>query len=104
MKHFLHSNYPLIIEGEYNGYKYHTDAGLRVGWEPEVSPFNKDFDTSFLKRVRAYDNNGKEFDISMTFSLLEKNRFISDGSKKLLTIPKSEEGKIKENDLKLVTY
>ena len=99
-----HSNYPLIIEGEYNGYKYHTDAGLRVGWEPEVSPFNKDFDTSFLKRVRAYDNNGKEFDISMTFSMLEKNKFISDGNKKLLTIPKSEESKLKENDLKLVTY
>ena len=99
-----HSNYPFIIDGEYNGYKYHTDAGLRVGWEPEVSPFNKDFDTSFLKRVRAYDNNGKEFDIKMTFNLLEKNRFISDGNKKLLTIPKSEESKLKDNDLKLVTY
>ena len=99
-----HSNYPLIIEGEYNGYKYHTDAGLRVGWEPEVSPFNKDFDTSFLKRVRAYDNNGKEFDISMTFSMLEKNKFISDGDKKLLTIPKSEESKLKETELKVVTY
>jgi len=99
-----HSNYPYIIEGEYNGYKYHSDAGLRVGWEPEVSPFNKEFDTSFLKRVRAYDNNGKEFDIQMTFNLLEKNRFISDGNKKLLTIPESLEGKLKENNLKLITY
>ena len=99
-----HSNYPYIIDGEYNGYKYHTDAGLRVGWEPEVSSFNKDFDTSFLKRVRAYDNNGKEFDISMTFNLLEKNKFISDGDKNLVTIPKGEEAKLKETNLKVVTY
>ena len=54
-----HANYSYIIEGEYNGYKYHSDAGLRVGWEPEVSPFNKEFDTSFLKRVRAYDIRGQ---------------------------------------------
>ena len=99
-----HSNYPYIIEGEYEGYKYHTDAGLRVGWEPEVSPFNKDFDTSFLKRVRAYDNNGKEFDIAMTFNLLEKNRFISDGNKNLITIPKDLENNLGETTLKVVTY
>ena len=99
-----HSNYPYIIDGEYEGYKYHTDAGLRVGWEAEVSPFNKNFDTSFLKRIRAYDNNGVEFDIQMNFKLLEKNRYISDGNKDMITIPKSKNDNLKETNLKVVTY
>ena len=99
-----HTNYQFIVEGEWEGYKYHTDAALRVGWEPEVSPFDKDFDTSFLKRVRAYDNNGKEFDITMTFKLLEKNRYISDGEKNFITIPSSIKDKLNETNLKVITY
>ena len=97
-------NYPHIIDGEYEGFKYHTEGGLRVGWEAEVSPFNKNFDTSFMKRIRAYDNNGKEFDIEMNFKLLESKRFISDGDSKLITIPKSKENNLIENNLKVVTY
>lgn len=74
-----HNNYKYVVSGEYNGKKYETLAALRVGWEPEVSPFNKDFDRTFLKRCRAYDNNGVEFDIEMVFSMLESSRYISDG-------------------------
>lgn len=99
-----HQNYQYILDGEYNGVEYHTEAALRVGWEAEVSPFNKDFDKTFLKRIRAYDNNGKEFDIEMNFKLLEKNRFISDGNKELLTIPKASEDKLAETKLKVITY
>ena len=75
----MHDNYKYILKGTYNGINYETEAALRVGWEPEVSPFNKDFDKSFLKRCRAYDNNGLDFDIEMTLRILEKNRYISDG-------------------------
>ena len=75
-----HDNYKYIINGSYNGVEYETDAALRVGWEPEVSPFNKDFDKTFLKRCRAYDNNGVDFDIEMTLRILDKNRYISDGN------------------------
>ena len=35
----------------------------------------------FLKRIRAYDNNGKEFDIEMNFKILENKKYISDGDK-----------------------
>lgn len=97
-------NYPYIIDGEYEGLKYHTEGALRVGWEAEVSPFNKSFDPSFLKRIRAYDNNGKEFDIEMNFKLLESKRFISDGNNNLITIPKSKENNLCETNLKVVTY
>ncbi|MBQ2873446.1 MAG: PASTA domain-containing protein [Bacilli bacterium] len=75
-----HNNYKYIINGSYEGNDYETVAALRVGWEPEISPFNKDFDKTFLKRCRAYDNNGVDFDIEMTLRILDKNRYISDGN------------------------
>ena len=75
-----HQNYPYIINGEYDGKTYQTEGALRVGWEPEVSPFNKDFDATFLKRCRAYDNNGTDFDIEMVYRMLEKTKYISDGN------------------------
>ena len=86
-----HNNYPYIIKGDYNGFHYESEAALRVGWEPEISPFNKDFDKLFLKRCRAYDNNGKDFDIEFVFKNLEKNRYISDGNKDLIVIKKGNE-------------
>ena len=80
-----HANYQYVLNGEYNGKQYETLSALRVGWEPEVSPFNKDFDRTFLKRCRAYDNNGKEFDINMVFnSMLPKSRYVSDGNKDMI--------------------
>ena len=91
-----HDNYPYILKGNYNGFEYETKAALRVGWEPEVSPFNKNFDKDFLKRCRAYDNNGKEFDIEMVFKNLEKNRYISDGNKDLIVIKNSDKSKLNE--------
>ena len=92
-----HANYPYILKGEYNGISYETEVALRVGWEPEVSPFNKNFDKTFLKRCRAYDNNGKEFDIEMVFKNLEKNRYISDGDKNLIVVRKDDESKLNKN-------
>ena len=89
-----HANYKHILGGTYEGYEYQTEAALRVGWEPEVSPFNKNFDKTFLKRCRAYDNDGNEFDIEAVFKSLEKNRYISDGNKDRIVIPKSEEAKL----------
>ena len=75
-----HANYQYVISGEYDGKKYESLGALRVGWEPEVSPFSKDFDPTFLKRCRAYDNNGVDFDIKMVFKMLDKTRYISDGN------------------------
>ena len=99
-----HANFSYILSGSYNGYNYETEATLRVGWEPELSPFNKDFDKTFLKRCRAYDNNGKEFDIKMVFTNLEKNRYISDGDKDLIVIKESSESKINTSLSNIITY
>jgi peptidoglycan/xylan/chitin deacetylase (PgdA/CDA1 family) len=74
-----HANYPYVVSGEYDGFKYETLGALRVGWEPEVSSYNKDFNPLYIKRCRAYDNNGKEFDIEMVFRMLKNTRYVSDG-------------------------
>lgn len=99
-----HANYPYILSGEYEYKKYETVAALRVGWESEVSPFDKVFDSTFLKRCRAYDNNGKDFDITMTFNSLKGTRYISDGNIDTIIIPKSKENSIKETDKKIIIY
>ena len=100
-----HSNYKYIINGSYNGISYETEAALRVGWEPEISPFNKDFDKTFLKRCRAYDNNGKDFDIEMTLRILDKNRYISDGNIDTIVTSDNNSGIVNSNiDKELVLY
>ena len=100
-----HENFNSILNGVYNDKEYNTIATLRVGWEADYSPFNKNFDKTFLKRIRAYDNNGKEFDIEMNFDILENNRYISDGDKNTITIPKDKENKINNlYNLNVKTY
>ena len=100
-----HPNYKYVLEGEYNGESYETIAALRVGWEPEVSPFNKDFDKTFLKRCRAYDNNGVDFDIEMVFRILDKKRYISDGNVKTIVTSNNNSDIISNNlDKEIILY
>ena len=99
-----HDNFKYVLSSTYNGKTYETEAALRVGWEPEVSCFDNDFDKTFLKRCRAYDNNGKEFDIKMVFDMLEKNRYISDGEPDIITIKESDKVKLGETNMKVITY
>lgn len=100
-----HNNFSYIIKGEYNDVNYVSDAVLRVGWESDKSPFNKNFDKYFLKRIRAYDNNGLDYDIEMNFKNLKENKYISDGNKDKIVIPKDKLDYIsKENNLEVITY
>lgn len=100
-----HSNYPAIISGTYEGKEYKTISTLRVGWEADYSPFHTSFNPSFLKRIRAYDNNGKDFDIEMNFEILENSRYISDGDKNTITVPKEKVDKVNNNhNLELISY
>ena len=100
-----HANYQYVVSGEYDGKKYETLGALRVGWEPEVSPFNKDFDATFLKRCRAYDNNGIDFDIEMVFRMLNKSRYISDGNMMTIVTSNSNKNIIRDNiEKEIVLY
>lgn len=99
-----HSNFSSIMSGTYDGFEYNTISALRVGWEADYSPFSNDFDKSFLKRIRAYDNNGVDFDIEMNFKLLESNRYISDGDKNLIVFPKDKIDKYNNFNLEYYSY
>ena len=100
-----HENFASILTGTYNDKTYQTISTLRVGWESEKSPFNKDFNPKFLKRIRAYDNNGTEFDISMNFKILEKTKYISDGDSATITVSKDKEALVNNvYNLKIITY
>ena len=100
-----HSNFDHIISGSINDYKYETKATLRVGWEADYSPFDINFDPLFIKRIRAYDNNGKEFDIEMNFRLLENRKYISDGDVNTITIPDEQKNNLNNiKNLEVITY
>ena len=100
-----HANFEYIISGTYNDKTYNTISTLRVGWEANESPFDKNFNKLFLKRIRAYDNNGKEFDIEMNFKILENKKYISDGDKDTIVIKETDKDKISsENTLDVITY
>ena len=64
----------------------------------------KNFDKTYIKRCRAYDNNGKDFDIEMVFNMLEKNRYISDGNSNTIVVPDSYIDKVIETDKKIIKY
>ncbi len=89
-----HENYEVILNGHYNGLSYETKAALRVGWEAEKSPFDNDFNPFFIKRIRAYDNNGIDFDIKMNFRLLENTRYISDGDSNTIVINELDKNRL----------
>lgn len=100
-----HENIEYILKGSYNNKEYETKALLRVGWKAEESPFSKEFDSKFLKRIRAYDNNGDSFDIEMNFNLLESKKYVSDGDVDTIVIPEVSKDKVVNNfNKKLLTY
>lgn len=100
-----HENMHYILNASYNNKIYETKSTLRVGWEAEESPFNINFNSKFLKRIRAYDNNGKEFDIEMNFKMLESNKYVSDGDIKTVVIPNNKENLlVKSTNKQIIIY
>lgn len=100
-----HSNFSSIMKGNYNGNEYITKSTLRVGWESDYSPFDNKFNKTFIKRIRAYDNNGLECDIQSNFNILKNNKYISDGNKNIITVLENQKNNVKNNNnLKIRTY
>ena len=83
-----------LYEFELNGKTYITKSLMKVGWKPERSPFHKSTNVKYLMRVRAYDSNGEEFDLSNTFKELEKNRYVSDGDIEKITIKATDKNEL----------
>lgn len=100
-----HENFKYVLNSTYDNSTYETKAALRVGWDAEYSPFDVNFDPTFLKRCRAYDNNGVEFDIEMVFKLLKNKRYISDGNVDTIVISEKNTSKLNDSiEKEVITY
>lgn len=99
-----HENFQYVLKGMDEDYSYETHAALRVGWEPEVSPYSIDFDKSYIKRCRGYDNNGKEFDIEMVLKILEKTRYVSDGAANTIVASSNQKNNIITTEKEIIIY
>ena len=94
--------YSTIFEGTYEGFSYTTKASLLCAWTRSYSPFVRDYNPMALRRIRAYDNNGKECDIEMNFKELnEGRRYISDGDPNTIVYPSTDN---KNGDWLTTTY
>ena len=85
------TQYSKIFSGTYEGFSYTTKATLLCAWTRSYSPFVRDYDRTAIRRIRAYDNNGKDWDIQMNFEQLnDGKRYISDGNPETIIFPASE--------------
>ena len=86
--------YEKIFSGTYEGFSYTTKSSLLCSWTRSYSPFVRDYDVRRLRRIRGYDNNGKDWDIEMNFKQLsEGRRYISDGNPDTIVFPSSDNSK-----------
>lgn len=80
--------YDKIFSGTYEGFSYTTKATLLCAWTRSYSPFVRDYSNTAIRRIRAYDNNGEEWDLEMNFEQLNNGkRYISDGDPDTIVFP-----------------
>lgn len=89
--------FTFLEKGEYEGKTYKNIAILNVGWDPSVSPIDKDFNPLAIHRIRAsetkVDGVGM-YDWLAVFDKHPERRFISDGNPDIVTVPKKYEDKV----------
>ena len=96
-------NFNYILNGTYENKSYNTITTLRVAWEADYSPFSNKFDKTYIKRIRAYDNNGTNYDIEYNFKRLENNRYISDGNINTVVVKEKNKDLVNTN-MEVITY
>lgn len=83
--------YSKIFSGTYEGFSYTTKAALLCAWTRSYSPFVRDYNRTAIRRIRAYDNGGDDWDIAMNFEQLNNGkRYISDGDPDTIVFPASD--------------
>ena len=83
--------YSKNFSGTYEGFSYTTKAALLCAWTRSYSPFVRDYNRTAIRRIRAYDNGGDDWDIAMNFEQLNNGkRYISDGDPDTIVFPASD--------------
>lgn len=88
-------NVKVVESGSYGGIKYKNIAAFLVGSEPSYSPISKKFKPYYIPRIQAIQS---EFDRHYGFFKSSPYyKYISDGNKDTITIPKELSKKFKES-------
>lgn len=88
-----------LVEGEYEGERYHNIAILEVGWDPYRSPFHKDFNGNSIRRVRASETKVDGVGMYDWLDALDRGtrlRYISDGDANTITVPEEYRDRLPE--------
>jgi peptidoglycan/xylan/chitin deacetylase (PgdA/CDA1 family) len=82
-----------IINGSYDGFEYKHTAVLNVGSHPSYSWIDKRFDFKKIPRIRVSrtDENQESEEWYKYFEENYDKRYISDGSKNIITVPREME-------------
>lgn len=91
--------YPYLEKGSFEGTNYNNAAILNVGWDPDKSPYHKDFNPLAIHRIRAselqkYVQGVGMYDWLKQFDTGSLPRFVSDGDPDTVTVPEKYKEKI----------
>lgn len=97
-------------QGQYDNTSYENVAVLLVGWDPYLSPYDKNFDFANIHRVRASETNVDNVGLYNWLEAYDngtKARYISDGNPNTIAVPTSKAEKINTEQFSektLLTY
>ncbi len=80
-----------LEKGSFDGTDYENVAILNVGWNPSQSPISNKFNPLSLPRIRASETKVDNVGLYNWLEYFDKNpgkRYISDGVKEVITVPK----------------
>jgi len=94
--------YSYLEQGSYEGTSYKNNAILNVGWDPDNSPYHKDFNPLVIHRIRAseiqeYVQHVGMYDWLKKFDKGSLSRFVSDGDADIVTVPEAYKDQLDEN-------
>lgn len=91
-----------LEKGEHDGTNYENIAILNVGWNPAKSPISNEFNPLSISRVRASEMKVDNVGMYNWLEYFDNNpgkRYISDGVKEIITVPKELEESIDKENL-----
>ncbi|TZE82803.1 polysaccharide deacetylase family protein [Calorimonas adulescens] len=86
-----------LLDGSYDGIKYHNKAVLMVGANPAESPYDVEFDPLKVPRVRGSEMNVDGlgiYDWIKYFDEHPEKRYVSDGDPDTIVVPKGTDNRI----------